>query len=125
MKFQGGVIIHVYEESKDRLPEYFNICNSAWGGGEGVRVNQKGKRTIGTNKTTMSEGKHLRKKSSLTLSYAANGPNKIDLQGWKMVYLVIFLTVGMETRVYIPWVSMHAHTSTTTTTTNTTTNKTN
>ncbi|KRY94891.1 hypothetical protein T4B_11449 [Trichinella pseudospiralis] len=22
--------------------------------------------------------------------------------GWKMVYLVIFLTVGMETRVYIP-----------------------
>ena len=44
MKFQGGVIIHVYEESKDRLPEYFNICNSACGGGEGVRVNQKGKR---------------------------------------------------------------------------------
>ena len=67
-----------------------------------MRVNQKGKRTIGTNKTTMSEGKQLSKKSSLTLSYAANGPNKIDLQGWKMVYLVIFLTVGMETRVYIP-----------------------
>ena len=65
-------------------------------------MNQKGKRTIGTNKTTMSEEKHLRKKSSLTLSYAANWPNKIDLQGWKMVYLVIFLTVGMETRVYIP-----------------------
>ena len=35
MKFQGGVIIHVNEESKDRLPEYFNICNSAWGGGGG------------------------------------------------------------------------------------------
>ena len=34
MKFQGGVIIHVYEESKDRPPEYFNTCNSAWGGGE-------------------------------------------------------------------------------------------
>ena len=50
----------------------------------------------------MSEGKHLRKKSSLTLSYVANWPNKIDLQGLKMVYLVIFLTVGMETRVYIP-----------------------
>ena len=55
MKFQGGVIIHVYEESKDRLPEYFNICNSAWGGGEGVRVNQKGKRTIGTNSKEVSK----------------------------------------------------------------------
>ena len=33
MKFQGGVIICVNEESKDRLPEYFNTGNSAWGGG--------------------------------------------------------------------------------------------
>lgn len=46
MKFQGGVIIHVYEESKDRLPEYFNICNSAWGGGGGWEWTSKGREQL-------------------------------------------------------------------------------
>ena len=31
-KISGGVLICVNEESKDRPPEYFNTCNSAWGG---------------------------------------------------------------------------------------------
>ena len=46
MKFQGGVIIHVYEESKDRLPEYFNICNSAGGGGGGWEWTSKGRERL-------------------------------------------------------------------------------
>ena len=33
----------------------------------------------------MSEGKLLRKKRSLTVSYATNRRNKINLQGWKMI----------------------------------------
>jgi hypothetical protein len=55
----------------------------------------------------MSEGRLLRKKRSLTVSYATNRKNKINLQ------LVIFFTVGMETPAYVPSIDRHTHTTTT------------
>ena len=40
---------------------------------------------MGRKKTTMSERNLLRKKRSVTVSYATNRQNKINLQGWKMI----------------------------------------